>query len=182
VLPDVLNYSLQIGETNLDNPLPWDTIQPANYEKFNLVQAYLAELHQRSEARTLTNQDFAYVGRDIAQYKKSQAEPTTTLNERDAIKERERATRENAARDKERENRPLPGVKVYELTVQDATAPGLPAPVGSTNDLSSATNSLKSAEAQKTPPPFDPVLDESERILEDYISLLPKSANLTVNP
>ena len=182
ILPDVLNYSLQIGETNLDNPLPWDTIQPASYEKFNLVQPYLAELRQRSDARILTNRDFAYVEQDIAQFKKSQAESTATLNEREAIKERERVTRENEARDHEREARPLPGMKVYELSVRDTASPGLPAPVGSTNDLLSATNFLKSAGAQKTPPPFDPVLDEAEHILQDYISLLPKSANLTVNP
>ena len=68
VLPDVLNYSTQIGETNLDNPLPWDTIQPASYEKFNLVQPYLAQLHERSDARVATNQDFVYVRQDIEQY------------------------------------------------------------------------------------------------------------------
>ena len=181
VLPDVLNQWTQIGESSLDNPLPWDTIQPATYEKFNLVEPYLAELHKRSEARILTNQDFAYVQQDIEQYKKSQADRTATLNEREAIKERERVALQNKARDKERENRPDSGIQTYELTIKNSAEPGLPAPVGTTNDLASATNSVPKAEAKKSPPPFDPMLDESERILEDYISLLQKSGSLTLN-
>ncbi len=59
----------EAGRRNrLDNPLPWDTIQPANYEKLNLVQPYLATLKARSEARVATNQDFVYVEQDIEQY------------------------------------------------------------------------------------------------------------------
>ena len=69
VLPDILNYSTQIGETALDNPLPWDTIQPASYEKLNLVQPYLAKLRVNSEARIVTNQDFNYVRQDVEQFK-----------------------------------------------------------------------------------------------------------------
>ena len=30
ILPDVLSYSTEIGETSLQNPLPWDTISPAD--------------------------------------------------------------------------------------------------------------------------------------------------------
>ena len=202
VLPDVYNYSTMIGETNLDNPLAWDTIQPANYTKVNLVEPHLAELRQLSDARILTNQDFAYVRQEIEQFKKSQADRTATLNERDAIKERERIALQNEARDKERASRPDSGVKIYELTVKNSVEPGLPAPVGTTNNLSSITQSVDAAfqklsvthelkaaankmpemGAKKSPPPFDPMLDESERILEDYISLLSKSGSLTVNP
>ncbi len=202
VLPDIYNYSTMIGETSLDNPLAWDTIQPANYTKLNLVQPYLAELRQLSDARILTNQDFAYVRQDIEQFKKSQADRTATLNEREAIKERERVTLQNEARDKERASRPDSGEKIYELTVKNSVEPGLPAPVGVTNNLTSATqgvgaafqklsvthelkaaaNKMPDMGAKKSPPPFDPMLDESERILEDYISLLSKSGSLTVNP
>jgi carboxyl-terminal processing protease len=250
VLPDRLNYSTQIGETNLANPLAWDTIQPVNYEKMNLVQPYLAELHRRSDARLLTNQDFAYVWQDIEHDKKTQAERTVTLNEREAIKERERDTLQNKARDKERESRPDTGVKTYELTIKNSTEPGLAVPkpfymtnyetsnvgmdsrVGarpkshvvyvftnfftagystdfghffrtncadisdvkfiytnstSTNIIAehysplSTTNQIFKPVVTKFYQP-DPMLDESVRILEDYISLLPKSGSLSVNP
>jgi carboxyl-terminal processing protease len=250
VLPDVLNYSTQIGETNLDNPLAWDTIQPASYEKFNLVQPYLSELRKNSDARIATNQDFAYVAEDIEQFKKSQADRTITLNEREAIKERERDRLKNTARDKERDSRPLPPLKIYELTVKNSTEPGLPAPKPffatnydisevvkasrvesksksdvvfvftnffttnysadfahffhtnypdltdikflytnstSTNILAehasphSITNQVFKPVVSRTYGP-DAMRDESERILEDYISLLSKSGSLTVNP
>jgi hypothetical protein len=44
-----------------------------------------------------------------------------------------------------------------------------------------ATNSVP-ALGKKPGPPFDPLLEETERILEDYVSLLEKSGSLTVNP
>ena len=34
---------------------------------------------------------------------------------------------------------------------------------------------------KKSPPPFDPMLDETERILLDYISLLDKKSQLLAN-
>jgi carboxyl-terminal processing protease len=253
VLPDVYNYSTQIGESNLDNPLPWDTIEPALYDKFNLVQPYLADLRARSDARILTNQDFAYVQQDIEQYKKSQADGTATLNEHEAIKERERDTLKAEARNKEVQSRPDPGVKVFELTLKNSDDPGLPAPkpylttnfdnsspasgfrdeVGktgqfvylytnffnaaylagfknffhtnyasasgakfiytaatSTNIIARYDNVLSATnQTSETFKPVvnrsygpDPMLNESERILEDYISLLQKSGSLTVNP
>ena len=46
-----------------------------------------------------------------------------------------------------------------------------------------ATNAVKSAAAagKKSPPPFDPMLDETERILLDYIALLGKSSPVAAN-
>jgi hypothetical protein len=45
------------------------------------------------------------------------------------------------------------------------------------------TNSVPSkAGADKLQPPFDPMLDETERILEDYVSQMAKGGSLTVNP
>src|SRR5262249_25006617 len=143
VLPDVFNYWMQIGESNLDNPLAWDTIKAADYEKMNLVQPYLGELRDRSTARVLTNQDFAYVQQDIEQYKKAQAEGTATLNEHDAIKEREHETLKTEARIKEQDRRPDPGIKIYELTLENSADPGLPSPKPylTTNYESSTTTS-----------------------------------------
>ena len=94
VLPDVLNYSTQVGEVSLENPLPWDTIQPASYEKFNLVQPWLAALKARSDGRIATNQDFIYVKQDIDQFVKMQADKTASINEHETLKERERVFRQ----------------------------------------------------------------------------------------
>src|SRR5208282_639852 len=41
VLPSVWNYATNIGESALENPLPWDTIRGAQYQKLNLVEPCL---------------------------------------------------------------------------------------------------------------------------------------------
>jgi hypothetical protein len=135
-------------------------------------------LRTRSDARVLTNQDFTYIRQDIDQYQKTEGEHTVTLNERAAIKERQEQAAKNHARELERENRPDPGVKVYELTVKNASEPGLPPP----ENWLGSTNFTASVDGKKSPPPFDPMLDESEHILLDYVSLLQKSGSVTANP
>jgi len=203
VLPDVLDYSTQVGEVSLDNPLPWDTIQPANYEKFNLVQPYLATLKARSDERVATNQDFLYVKQDIEQFLKSQSEKTATINEHDALKEHERAFLQGKARDAERSARKLEGVKVYDITVKNSELPGLVEAgaktetntVTSTSTTNATPNStytlstsstksnltMKAVADKKSPPPFDPMLDETKFILLDYISLLGKNHPTVAN-
>jgi carboxyl-terminal processing protease len=182
MLPDVLNYSVQFGESSLDNPLPWDTIPSANYSKLNLVQPYLDELRRRSCERIATNQDFVYTRQDIDQFQKIQADKTASLNEHERLKERQEADARQKARDQERAARKAPGVKIYELTVAKAGESGLPPPVGETNTVTAnnlparplptpAGTTMAVTVPQPKPSSVDPMLDETERILEDYISL-----------
>ena len=189
ILPDVLNYSDDIGETSLENPLPWDTIPSVAYNKLNLVEPYLPALRQASEARIATNQDFTYIRQDIQQFQKLQADKTVTLNEREQIKERLANQDRQKARDKERAARKPSDITVYEITVENADKPGLPAPLGSaalnsagmtnlvaaitrTNVPTTAgsTHSTETANGTLQAPPIDPMLTETENILEDYIS------------
>jgi carboxyl-terminal processing protease len=188
MLPDVLNYSTQFGESSLENPLPWDTIPSVNYSKLNLVQPYLDELRRRSSARIATNQDFIYTRQDIDQFQKLQADKTASLNERERLKERQEADARQKARDQERAARKAADVKIYELTVKKAGEPGLPSPVAETNtvaanSLPTGTNSTQTAASKvaDAPKPPDPMLDETERILEDYISLLSSNQMLIAN-
>ena len=190
VLPDVLNYSTQFGESSLENPLPWDTIPSVNYAKLNLVQPYLDELRRRSSDRVATNQDFIYTRQDIGQFQKLQADKTASLNERKRLKERQEADARQKARDQERAARKAPDGKIYELTVRKANEPGLPPPIGETNavtadSLTAGTNSTQTAStkiaAAPKPPAIDPMLGETERILEDYISLLSSNQMLIAN-
>ena len=207
ILPDVLNHSTQVGETSLDYPLPWDTIPAANYEKANQVQPLLETLKARSAGRIATNQDFLYVQQDIDQFEKMQAEKTVTLNELDALKDRERIAEQNKARDAERAARPSSPVKVYEITVKNCGEPGLTEyhpPSDETNTVTATSNSrsnsvsTKVADGQVKPAHtttgtsrtksgdhkaganFDPVLEETKSILLDYISLSEKSRVLMV--
>jgi carboxyl-terminal processing protease len=194
ILPDKLSYWPDLGEGSLDNPLPWDTIPSANYDSLNLVQPYLGEIAARSGTRIATNRDFVFIRQDIDEFRKLLADKTASLNEQEQLKQFHQNQSRQKAYEAERDARKFPDEKIYDITVENADQPGLPPPVGETNLLSSAdlkdvdaafTNAQKSlgaattvstnetsAASAKIPPPPDPMLDETEHILEDYISLL----------
>lgn len=100
VLPSLANESKDIGESALDNPLEWDTIPSARYDKLNLVEPYLPELRKRSAERISTDRDFAYLQQDIELFKKQQADKTISLNEKERLKEKEDIEARIKARDK----------------------------------------------------------------------------------
>ena len=141
VLPDILNYSTDIGESALENPLPWDSISGANFQKLNLVQPYLDDLRRRSETRTATNQDFSFIRQDIDEFKKIQAEKTATLNEQEALKERKEDAAQKTARDKELARLGAPDETIFELTVENAGEAGLPPPLVETNSPANISES-----------------------------------------
>ncbi|MDW8310000.1 MAG: carboxy terminal-processing peptidase [Verrucomicrobiales bacterium] len=202
VLPSVWNYSRDIGEDALENPLPWDTIPPARFEPINLLTpSELSELLLRSSARVATNQDFIYLREDIELFRKQQNEKTVSLNEQERLREREEARARQEARDKERRARPASNWKIYEITLKHADQPGLPPPLGKTNTLAAATqtgsaggdpdalaaNTLSATAPGDTadeekPPPVDPVLEEAERILLDHIELLRRKSEVAAHP
>ena len=192
VLPDPLSYSTSIGEDSLENAMPWDTIPSAKYDKLDLVQPYLAPLRLRSEARLATNQDFIYIRQDINEMQKLQADKTVSLNERERLKEFEEDNARQKVREQERLARKPTDIKIYELTVEKAGLPGLPPPLGETNGVtaivsSAGTNSTQSGPSMVTNMPklpasiINPTLDETQQILEDYISLLSSNQPLIAN-
>ena len=178
VLPDALSYSTDIGENSLPNALPWDTITNADYDPLNLVAPCLPELRKLSAARVATNQDFIYIRQDIDEFKKLQADRTGSLNEPEELKRVEQNALRQNAREAERAKRSAPGEKIYEITVENAGQPGLPPMRWPTNMVAAPTNiTVKSAltpgpTVGTNAPPTDPWLDETEHILEDYVSLL----------
>jgi carboxyl-terminal processing protease len=184
VLPDVLNYDKDIGESSLPNALAWDTIPSADFEKIDMVSPYLPELLKRSSERLATNQDFKYIREDIDQYRKLQADKTVSLNEDEDLKLKREADARKAARDKEREARPPTNIKVYDLKLADVDKPGpgiLEVETNAVSDKISLTPTNKSAavaadsdeeQDDAKVPQVDPTLDETERILADYISLM----------
>jgi carboxyl-terminal processing protease len=200
ILPDILNYSTDIGETSLENPLPWDTIPSATYDKLNLVEPYLATLRQRSNARLATNQDFTYIHQDIEQFEKLQADKSATLNEHDAVRERQTNLARQKMRDAERAARKVPNEKIYDITVENADQSGLPAPESlTTTNYTATTNGVtfsvdsdftnyfgtnaiaKKLKTEVKTLSSDPTLNETENILEDYISLMKKNDVLIAN-
>jgi carboxyl-terminal processing protease len=203
VLPSVLNYATDIGESSLENPLPWDTIKGTRYEKLDFVQPYLSELLKHSSARVATNQDFNYVREDIDRYREQLADKTISLNEKQRLKEREQDDARKQARDKEFDQRNESNEKVYDISLRQAELPGLPPPTQRTNSsavkvalsttVGTGTNGVVSVQpkevvamstdedpdaAGKFPSGPDADLDEAKSILVDYLSLLPKGSPL----
>ena len=199
-MPSVFNESKDIGETALENPLSWDTIRSAKFERLNMVEPYVSELRKRSSDRIANDKDFAYIREDIEFFKKQQADKTVSLNEKVRLKEKDEVDARIKARDKERLARQDPSEKAYEIALKLARQPGLPPPLAKTNSIVAkasggknpalavaGTNSVAAAREQTTdgsnldsdfdeekPPAVDATLNESEHILVDYLSLLHK--------
>jgi carboxyl-terminal processing protease len=187
VLPSLWNDSPDIGETNLENHLPYDTIPTSTFEKLNLVQPELAELTKRASARMATNKDFDYLREDIEQLQKQRADKTVSLNEKQQLTDREQIISRHKQREQERASRKVTKNTVYELTVENAGKPGLPPPAKETNSVSTASAELDEAmpdadvsnelgEALRAEMDHAEAvrLEEAERILMDYIDRFPK--------
>jgi carboxyl-terminal processing protease len=202
ILPSVASESKDIGEAALENPMPWDTIPGAKYDKLDMVEPYLPELRKQSAQRIAADKDFAYLREDIELFKKQQNDKTLSLNERKRLQEKEEAEAREKAREKERRGRTPSSEIVYDLTLKQLEKPGLPPPVQKTNSVSALdinapsvpTNAAAIAAAaglddnrdteadedkNKVPPP-DVSLVEAEHILVDYLFAL-KQGVLTAN-
>jgi carboxyl-terminal processing protease len=206
VVPDIIlpsvNNSLEVGESALENPLPWDTIESAKYDKMNRVAPFLAELKRRSDTRVAVDRDFVFIREEIERYKQIQAEKSVSLNEAQRLKEKNEADARSKARKKDLASRPEPPGKLYEITLKNVNEPGLPPP---TNHIKKADTSMRQGlqnpkfktDSKKTKDnvgdqpvadpdkvkdaddeaeedevaPVDITLDETKRILADYVYL-----------
>jgi carboxyl-terminal processing protease len=181
VLPSINNYA-EIGESSLENPLPWDEVSSAKFEKLHRVEPYLTELKKRSTKRIETDKDFSYIREDIERFKKTLADKTVSLNEQARLKEMDELKAANEARKKERQSRKDSAQTTYEVTLRNADKPGLTLAVAKTNETSTAESSLLSDEIDddEKNPAVDATLEETKRILADYIALSGKDTPVTV--
>ena len=182
VIPDIIlpsrnNYA-EVGEASLENPLAWDTIESAKYEKLNRIQPILSEVRKRSAARVAADQDFGYLQEDIALFKKLMADKSVSLNEEVRLKEKKENEQRAEARKKERQARHEVEDKIYEITLKQADLPGLPPPVARTNDLAKSEKTIdanKTGDDEEDPEDktadVDVTLKETKRMLLDLISL-----------
>jgi carboxyl-terminal processing protease len=209
ILPDTWNYSTLVGESALENALPWDEIRPEAHDDYGMTLPFITKLQAASDARLRADQDYQYVREDIEQLQKLQLDKSAPLNEQAAIKERERVALQNKSREKERNARPPLAAKFYDVSLEDAAKDGLPTPLPeNTNSIAASSGFIKgkpaagmknlkinlpaSAVAEtnsvaaddkpkvfKPKPGDDPLLEETEHILNDYISLLVKTGGIT---
>jgi carboxyl-terminal processing protease len=194
VVPDIvlpsLSSHLEVGEASLDNALEWDTINPADYVPLGLVNAHLGELKQRSEARQASDPDFRFLRQEIDRLSKAQREKTVSLSEARRTREKQETRERFAARARELKARKAPEGKTIQLSLREASLPGLPPatpalglggrpvpPAGSTAAVRAGVGDAAEDEEDEvirgTPEP-DVLLDEARRVLLDLISLAMK--------
>lgn len=175
-LPSINNYA-DVGEASFTNPLPWDTIESTDFTPVNAVNSHINTLKQRSQQRIESSTGFEILKAEIEHFKNVMADKTVSLNEEKRRKERKEAEERKERWDDLLKKQPKPKVKVFEISVEQATKDGLPNPLQLTNTTASidvSQNGVVSAEIpdqEEQTPAVDYTLLESERILLDLIAL-----------
>ncbi len=177
ILPSVNNHA-EVGEGSLSNAMPWDTINPASYERVGRVEPHLAGLRDRSARRVATDKDWDYIREEEERFRKQQAEKTLSLNYAQRLREKEDARERLEARKREWAELATDEPKTWEISLKDVDTPGLPAPTVARSgtpapaDPSAAVDPDDEAEPAVAEPARDIHLREAQQILLDYIAAL----------
>lgn len=189
VLPSVNNHA-EVGEVSLENALPWDTIEPADFRPVNRIAPYLDELRQKSVKRVETSKDYSYVREDIERFDKMRADKSISLNEETRLKEREDLKKIEEARKQERKERHTPTPVAYKITLKQVGQPGLPPPYDAVKEREEKRRAAglepdadKADDGESPLETVDIPLNEAENILLDFIKLSkPRNAFATNEP
>jgi carboxyl-terminal processing protease len=167
VLPSISEVS-GVSESKLKDPLPYDTIPPASYDRADRVGPYIQTLRQRSAQRVVSESEFALLRGQIARVQKNVSRKSVSLNEAERRQELERAKQEGQTEDaRSAVSRPT----TYEITLKNVASPGLPAPLIFSPAKSKTVVSsldLKDDDIKARDDADDIQLEESLKILSDY--------------
>jgi len=183
-LPSLWSYA-DVGESSLPNAMPWDEVTSADFDNLNRVKPYLPELLEKSRRRVEADPEFAFVRDRIQRYKKELADKSVSLNE----KEREAEQKEIVAANDElkRQRAALKALpqKTYEISLKNVDAATLLPLTVKTNAV--AASAAPEGEfdiddemaAHEDNGEIDPELEETKRILMDYIAMTAKGPVLS---
>lgn len=156
VIPDVLFPSLfdkeKIGESALDEALPWDTIRPAEYQHDKEIDSTLPALRELHQKRIEHNPDFRFLREQKTLISELREQTKVSLNEK--IREQERKANDDKRLALENERR---------------KAKGLPL-LSSLDDEESADSEADSGKKTEKPEE-DALLQEAGHILVDYMNI-----------
>ena len=126
VLPSLYDRK-EIGESALKDPLPYDEVPPADFEKVNDHPLFVPELRDRSAARVAADPEFKYITEDLERLNQKIEENRLSLNEkvrRDEIA-KEKARKEVRVAERAKRNGHVVEPKVYSVTLDNADKPEL---------------------------------------------------------
>lgn len=182
-LPSTYDYDA-LGESALKGPLPYDVVEPADFDKVTDHPLFLNDLRQRSEARVAADPEFGYVIQDLNFIKKRLADNKISLNEKTRRTELADQKEQKEKRTAERAKRKKPDDKIYQITLDTVSKPDLqlvknPPKKESDADAAADDDADEEAVSPGKSPAIDPQKTESLNILNDLIDLSrePKTAS-----
>jgi carboxyl-terminal processing protease len=186
VLSDIVLPSptgvLKQGEAEMPDPLPWDSVTPAQHAEFDRVAHWLPALREASARRVAASQDFTWLREDDDRIQAQLTNPVVSLNE--SVRRQEKAENEARAeaRKKERAARLAPLETRYEIALKNADQSGLPKPLSATAHSTIVAQVLVQSDLPEQglvgkDLASDSILEETQHILLDYIALLNASSN-----
>jgi carboxyl-terminal processing protease len=163
-----------IGESKLVDPLPWDTVPAAPFDKADEVAPYLARLRTGSTARLAADPGFVDIRREVTRLQARLAGGAVSLNEAERRRELADEKRLDDAIGAAAKHHAAEA-KIYEITVKNAGRPGLPAPMTAESNVANrdrrqGADDLDRDSGERSP--TDELIEvESLRILADYVHL-----------
>lgn len=156
VVPDISFPALydvtKIGESSLDNAMPWDQISSAKYRRFNSFERYVPELIKRHNQRMLDNPDLVHLTEQLELAEESRVKKEISINE--------------SIRKKEREN-----IKQRRLDIENKKRKGKGLELLTKLDEEDVEEKPASEETDAKKDEDDPLLDEATKVMADFIQL-----------
>src|SRR5690554_2921358 len=185
VIPDILFPSLfdneKIGESALEDALPWDAIRPANYRATAEVKKALPALRQQHQQRAADNPDFLFMREQKNLIAELREQTRVSLHEK--IREQERKANDEKRLQLENNRRKAKGMKllssVEELDAEaeaDMAAADAHAADTAEDEAETAAGDGKKAKDD------DAMLTEAGHILVDYLKLNSRSLTAQRQP
>lgn len=187
--PDLYDAYDQVGESSLDGALPWDTVRPVEYRAYHPIREFVPELESLHRQRAAESPDFIYLNDQIAITREQQEQEIWPLNEELLNARMESERRRNI--ESENMRRFLKGLPLLdiidedeerEVAVEEIAPVELDTPIDIqgtivVNELAGETEVETEVESDENVAEdeddgeLDPLLEESARVLADYISL-----------
>jgi carboxyl-terminal processing protease len=160
-LPDLLDID-EIGESSLDNALPWDTINPAPHRSYYKISQFLPKIETEHQERLEKDPEFVFIEKQRKLYESITDKKVFSLNL--TKRQKEQQDIEQQSLQMENERRLAKGEKPYE---NYAALKAEKDPENEDEDPKPKDDSIKPAE--------DPHLQEAGHILADFIDQLNNS-------
>lgn len=167
-----INTFLPIGESDLDNALPCDSIAPVNFRRpvneFVYKAIDLVTLEKMSLARQKASPEFLYLNKNVDWYKQKRKETNLSLNLKNRVAEKIKSLKFNKSMSDEFERLSENGFLKKKVTLQIVDAQNLKSRKvrGDNKPDQNSTNFYK------LPTNFDIRLHETCRIITDWVDII----------